>query len=267
MQESLLTSSDPTRVASSTPSSNQESKTSASWPMLSAEALQRDEPLEGKSTTLFRGTYQGEAVTVQLLPASPLQQKSLQAFAQSALPFWLPVKGICQGTKSSSLVLAALPEMRFDQFLKSSASESWVNRCRLLRDVAVGLYQRRALGATHLGWDCQHLYLDAQDRAQLLPLVQETPMTEAEDVEKLGQLIWHIASGSSTVAKEWQKGAGLPPTCPPDLVAFLKTATDPVASARPSLKTLAKGLDACWQRAGSKGPEGVPSSEEKREKI
>ena len=162
--------------------------------------------------------------------------------------------------------------MRFDQFLKSSASESWVNRCRLLRDVAVGLYQRCTLGATHLGWDCQHLYLDAQGRAQLLPLVRETAMTEEQDVEMLGQLIWHIASCSPTLATDWQKGAGLPHTCPPALITLLQACTNPSISERPSLKALAKGLDAFWQRAEQGSSEASPlplvlsPAEEKKKK-
>ena len=130
--------------------------------------------------------------------------------------------------------MAALPDMRFEQYLTSSASGSWVNRCRLLRDVAVGLYQKQALGAQGISFSLQHLYLDRHGRAQITPILSEEVVTETDEVFALGQLIWHTVSRSTALAKDWQKGAELPRTCPPALIALLQACTNPIVSERPS---------------------------------
>ena len=96
-------------------------------------------------------------------------QKSVHAFYESASPFWLSVVGVSEEEKSRTLVMAELPKARFPEWLSSAAADSWSARCRLVRDVAVGLYQCRAAGATHITWDLQQLYLDTPGRAQLLP--------------------------------------------------------------------------------------------------
>ena len=74
-------------------------------------------------------------------------------------------------------------------------------------------------------------------------------MTEADEVYALGQLIWQMTSRRMTLVEGWQHGTGLPRDCPPAVIALIQACTDPVLSARPSLKALAKGLDAFWQRA------------------
>ncbi len=168
--------------------------------------------------------------------------------------------------------MAAPPGTRFSEWLSTTAADSWPLRCRLVRDVAVGLYQRRAGGAAHIAWDVRQLFLDKEGRAQLVPLVSETPVTEADEVYGLGQLIWQVVSRKMELAKDWQKGKGLPRDCPSAMVALIQACTDPVVSARPSLKALAKGLDAFWQRAEQGLSDATPAlpapcHRGKREKI
>ena len=76
-----------------------------------------------------------------------------------------------------------------------------------MRDVAVGLYQRCAVGATPIAWNARRL-LDKDGRAQLVPLLSETPVTEADEVYALGQLIWQVVSGKTALVEGWQRGAG-----------------------------------------------------------
>ena len=234
-----------------TPSHQEAKQLRVELPVLRAEALITGSAITDSSSGLYSGVYEGQAVTIQQVPSSVFVEHRalLGNFVHSASPFWLPVTGVCEGTNTSDWVMHALPETRFDAWLASSASESWINRCRLVRDVAVGLYQRRSIGATSIHWNPQQLYLDKDGRAQLIPLLSETPTTEADEVYALGQLIWQVASRKTELIDGWQQGKGLPRDCPPAVIKLIQDCTNSTVSARPSLKALAKGLDAFWQRA------------------
>jgi hypothetical protein len=91
-----------------------------------------------------------------------------------------------------------------------------------VRDVAVGLYQRRAVGATHLAWDTRRLYLNKDGRAQLVPLLSEAPVLEADEVYALRQLIWQVVSRKMALAEGWQRGAGLPRDCPLTVIQLIQ---------------------------------------------
>ena len=121
---------------------------------------------------LYNGRYEGQAVTILRLSSQAFTEhrEALSLFVRSASPFWLPILGVCEATETAAVVIKAIPNSRLDAWLVSQASESWVNRCRLVRDVAVGLYQRRAIEAAHLAWHPNQLYLDKEGRAQLVPL-------------------------------------------------------------------------------------------------
>ena len=145
-------------------------------PTLKKEALVVGDAITtGDKVGLSHGLYAGQAVTLFQMPSSFVgtDDEAVTDFMHRHSPFWLPVLGVCEGTTTCVWVMGALPETRFDTWLTSSTSQSWVNRCRLVRDVAVGLYQRRALGVTHITWDTSQLYLDKDGRAQLAPLLSE----------------------------------------------------------------------------------------------
>ncbi len=231
----------------------QEAKRLSGLPTLYTEALTVEgSPIFDETTMrLQTGRYQGQTVTIQQAASLVFieQRASLGAFVQSGSPFWLPVVGVIEGSDTSAWVMRALPETCFDTWLVSPASTSWVERCRLVRDVAVGLYQRRAIGATHISWDARQLYLDKQGRVQIVPLLSETETAETDDVYTLGQLIWQATSRKTKLIDDWQQGKGLPQDCSLEMVAFIQACTNSTISERPSLKALAKGLDAFWQRA------------------
>lgn len=244
--------------------SNLEIKSSVkNLPILSTTALTIGDSITSENTlSLHRATYQQQPVTVQQVTPSLLREQhdALSAFTYSRSPFWLPIVGVCEGINPPAFVMSALPETRFDAWLASPASASWDQRCRLVRDVAVGLYQRRVVGAaTHVSWDIRQLYLDKDGRAQLMPLLGETSLTEADEVFTLGQVIWQVVSRKTELANGWQQGKGLPHDCPPAVIALIKDCANPLASARPSLKALAKGLDAFWQRAERGLPDATPA--------
>ncbi len=112
---------------------------------------------------------------------------------------------------------------------------------------------------THITWNPRQCYLDTQGRAQLLPGFSETAVAEADDVLALGQLLWCMVSRSTTLVNGWEQGKGLPRDCPPAVIALIRACTDSTVSARPSLKTLAKGLDVLWQRVEQGFSEGLPT--------
>ena len=67
-------------------------------------------------------------MTVQQLPSSLLltQQDALRFRRQTRpRPFGYRSKAFCILTDTSSWVMATLPELHFDQYLKSSASKLW----------------------------------------------------------------------------------------------------------------------------------------------
>ena len=111
------------------------------------------------------------------------------------------------------------------------SADSWPVRCRLVRDVAVGLYQCRAAGATHISWGLPQLFLDTQGRVQILPGLSETAIAESDDVFALGRLLWCVISRSLTPVKDWEQGKGLSRDCPPTVIALIQACTDPVVGA------------------------------------
>jgi serine/threonine protein kinase len=178
------------------------------------------------------------------------------AFIEKNPPFWLPSATVTDKGMTS-----------FETYLTSSAAESWVNRWRLARDVAVGLYQWRTVNVryAYITWNTDQLFLDPQGRAQLTLLASETPMTNAQDVFALGQFIWQIASRKMRLPENWQQGVGLPEDCPPMLKALIQECARPDISARPTLKAVAKGLDMFWQNIQRGLPDTLPVSSEKKE--
>ncbi len=221
-------------------------------PLIPARELKQGAAIDEEVITgLHAGFYRERAVTLLSLssPAGEKGQKSMQALYGIASPFWLSVVGVSEEEKNRTLVMAELPKDRFPEWLSTEAADAWSARCRLVRDVAVGLYQCRISSATHIAWNRQQLYLDAQGRAQLLPGFSETSVAEADDVFALGQLLWCVVSRSPIPVDGWEQGKGLPQNCPPEVIALIRACTDSTESARPSLKTLAKGLDILWQRA------------------
>jgi WD40 repeat protein/serine/threonine protein kinase len=226
---------------------------------------------EDKGLVLHTGIYKRQSVMVQRMLAEGWvqHQESWTALYQCHSPFWLPVLGTCEQSKERLMVMAMLPDTRFSQWLSTTAADSWSIRCRVVRDVAVGLYQRRLAGATLITWDAYQLLLDKESRAQLIPFVSETPVTEAEEVYGLGQLIWQMTSRKMTLVEGWQQSAGLPRDCPPAMISFIQACTNATISARPSLKAVTKGLDAFWQRAEqglSDATPALPAPESREEK-
>ena len=100
-QESFSSSS-LTLTEPPTTRSGAEIKTSSPLPVLSAQALQRGEPLEGKSTTLFRGTYQGEAVTVSCCLLPHYSKSPCKLLPKAPCPFGYRLKGFVRGPKAAS---------------------------------------------------------------------------------------------------------------------------------------------------------------------
>ncbi len=231
-------------------------------PLIPAQELKQGAAIHEEMTAgLHAGFYREQAVTLLSLSSSVWEksQESVHAFYGVTSPFWLLVVGVSEEEKSRTVAMAELPKTRFPEWLSSTAADAWSARCRLMRDVAVGLYQCRTSGATHIAWNLQQLYLDAQGRAQLLPGFSETAVADADDVFALGQLLWCMVSRSTTPADGWEQGKGLPQHCSPEVIALIRACTDSTESARPSLKTLAKGLDILWQRA-EQGFSEVPPS-------
>jgi WD40 repeat protein/serine/threonine protein kinase len=231
-------------------------------PTLQSMLLRMDQLLkENKNIALHSGVYDGRAVTIQQISVEVWSkcQDSWAALRQCHSPFWLPVLGTCEQSEKRMIVMTPLPETQWSGFLTSSAAEAWALRCRVVRDVAVGLYQCRVAGATHITWSSEQLYLDIQGRAQLLPGISETAVAEADDVFALAQLLWCMMSRSTTLVTGWQQGKGLPRNCPPVVVALIQACTNSTVSARPSLKALAKGLDVFWQRADQGFSDALPA--------
>ncbi len=220
----------------------------ATLPTLRSADLHIDQTVqeEKEMMTLQTVVYDGRAVVGLYQPAER-GVESWAALYQCRSPFWLPVVGTCKILKANLIVMEAPPPMRWREFVVSSATDA--ERYRMVRDVAVGLYQCRASGATHITWNPQQLYLDAQGRAQILPYFSETAVADADDVFALGQLLWCLVSRSMTLVDDWKQGKGLPQHCQPEVIVLIRACTDSTVSARPSLKTLAKGLDVLWQQA------------------
>ena len=234
-------------------------------PLIPARELKQGAAIDEEVITgLHAGFYRERAVTLLSLSSSVWEkgQKSVHAFYGVTSPFWLSVVGVSEEEKSRTLVMAELPKTRFPEWLRSTAADSWSARCRVVRDVAVGLYQCQTSGAIHIAWNMQQLYLDAQGRAQLLPGFSETAVAEADDVLALGRLLWCMVSRSTTLVDDWEQGKGLPQNCPLEVIALIRACTDSTV-AIPSLKTLAKGLDTLWQRAEQGFSEALPSLPQK----
>ncbi len=279
---SLGSPSPPKQPPLPTPTSQSNNKTiptiskTVTLPILRSNILQIGELVkEDKGIALHTGVYDGRAIMVQRMSAEAWiqHQNTWVALYQCQSPFWLTLLGMCEQLRARVIVMAAPPDTRFSEWLRSTAADAWPLCCRLVRDVAVGLYQRRVVGAAHVTWDARQLFLDKEGRAQLIPLVSETPVTEADEVYALGQFIWQVVSRKMELTKDWQKGKGLLRDCPPAVMALIQACTDPVISARPSLKAVAKGLDAFWQRAEQGLLDATPalpaplSSEEKDKKY
>lgn len=128
---------------------------------------------EDSSLKLYGGRYAEENVTIARVswPLLTEQRQSLIAFVQSKSPFWLQVIGICKETETSTWVMPALNTARcLAGFHGIGILDPSLPP---VRDVAVGLYQRRAVSTNHIAWDIRHLYLDKEGRGQLLPLLSE----------------------------------------------------------------------------------------------
>ena len=235
-------------------------------PLIPARELKQGAAIDEEVITGLHASFYREcAVTLLSLSSSVWEkgQKSVHAFYGVTSPFWLSVVGVSEEEKSRTLVMAELPKTRFPEWLRSTAADSWSARCRVVRDVAVGLYQCQTSGATHIAWNMQQLYLDAQGRAQLLPGFSETAVAEADDVLALGRLLWCMVSRSTTPVDGWEQGKGLPWNCPPEVIALIRACTDSTVSGRPSLKSLAKGLGILWQRAEQGFSDALPSLPQK----
>jgi hypothetical protein len=70
---------------------------------------------------LYNGRYEDKMVTILQLSSQLFTEcrESLNALAQSASPFWLPIMGMCDGTDARAVVLNAWPETCFDAWLAS----------------------------------------------------------------------------------------------------------------------------------------------------
>ena len=116
-----------------------------------------------------QGIYQGKEVACQLLNFQLVMssQESLSAFVKSKLPFWLSTIGIGKNDETKLLYWVMEPQAKttvnLNTFLHSKEGESWSLRVRLLRDIGMAIYQRRVIGANHIGWDAQ-IYVDKEGR-------------------------------------------------------------------------------------------------------
>lgn len=227
----------------------------ATLPILQSVVLQMGQVVkEDKESTLYTSVYDRRTVAVQRMSteAWTQYQDSWTALHQCSSSFWLSVLGTCEQSGERMIVMAALPETQWRGFLTSPAADARSARYRVVRDVAVGWYQSQLAGATSMTWQPEQLYLDSSGRAKLVPCPSSSPVSEAQAVFALGQLLWQAISRSTIMVSDWRQGVGLPSTCPAAIVDLIKTATDPVESARPPLKVLAKALDALWQHTVSR---------------
>ncbi len=233
-------------------------------PVISAQELKPKGAIHEEITAgLHVGFYREQVVTLLSLSSSGWEkgQKSVHAFYGVASPFCLPVVGVSEEEKSRTLVMAELPKTRCPEWLSTTAADSWVLRCRLVRDVAVALYQCRAAGARYISWSLSRLFLDAQDRAQILPCLSETAMAEADDIIVLAQLLWCMASRRSTIlVNGWEQGKGLPRACPPEVIVLIQACTNSIIK---EVKVLAKGLDVLWQHAEQGFSDTLPALPQK----
>ncbi len=95
-------------------------------PALRAEVLTTGAALTGDSSNgLQSGSYDGQTITILRVSSRRFieHREALSAWVQSASPFWLPVVGVCEGTDMSALVMRAIPDIRLNAWLASSASD------------------------------------------------------------------------------------------------------------------------------------------------
>lgn len=231
----------------------------------SPEIKHRNYLFEADGIKLQTGFYQNQPATLLIMPKEIAikNKKSYHFLFKKVSPFWLSATALYQEDKSGVWVLQEKPEQTWESFLLSEAAQSWPLRLRVVRDIAVGLYQRRSL-SLNIGWDTKLIFVDRQGRAKLLPFLHPMAISEPDEVLALASLLWQAAGCSINLNLDWQKGQGLPKQCPKDVVTLIRACTGAEAE-RLTLKTLAKSLDAFWQQAVSGVPEEIRETEHKSE--